>query len=383
MKISQTRDIRSANRLTIIKHILNKKHISRARISEETGLNKATVSTIVKEWMSLKLVEETTTGDSSGGRKPIILTLAARAGYCIAVDMGVQSVKLILTDLNNEILLRRSFSITEPAFACVYRQLYREIDRMIKEIPPCPYGLIGISLAVRGIIDLDGVIRFIPKLGWHNIDIKSLLDQRYHVPVYIDNDGNLAASMESRLYPQYREMTVLSITDVISCGIITGGELVRGYLGFANAVGHHTVNIRETHQCSCGKYGCWEQYCSDQALLEEINRKRQVPLTDIGQFIDLVQEQDPDALEVLDRFIHNLAVGLSNIIFFMNSEIIILNSHLIHSLPYLMPEIMKDIVLPITHSQEILLSTLGSDAPILGASMQAIEAFFEILSMHG
>ena len=383
MKISQTRDIRSANRLTIIKHILNKKHISRARISEETGLNKATVSTIVKEWMSLKLVEETTTGDSNGGRKPIILTLAARAGYCIAVDMGVQSVQLILTDLNNEILLRRSFAITEPAFACVYRQLYQEIDRMISAIPPCPYGLIGISLAVRGIIDLDGVIRFIPKLGWHNIDIKALLDQRYHVPVYIDNDGNLAASMESRLYPQYREMTVLSITDVISCGMITDGELVRGYLGFANAVGHHTVNIRETRQCSCGKYGCWEQYCSDQALLEEMNRKRETPLTDIDQFIDLIQEQDPDALEVLDRFIHNLAIGLSNIIFFMNSEMIILNSHLIQSLPYLLPEIMKDIVLPITHTQEILLSTLGSDAPILGASMQAIEAFFEVLSMHG
>lgn len=78
MKISQTKDIRSANRLTIIKHILNKKQISRARISEETGLNKATVSTIVKEWMSLKLVEETTMGDSSGGRRPIILTLDAR-----------------------------------------------------------------------------------------------------------------------------------------------------------------------------------------------------------------------------------------------------------------------------------------------------------------
>lgn len=70
MKISQTKDIRSANRLTIIKHILNKKQISRARISEETGLNKATVSTIVKEWMSLKLVEETTMGDSSGGEAP-------------------------------------------------------------------------------------------------------------------------------------------------------------------------------------------------------------------------------------------------------------------------------------------------------------------------
>ena len=57
--------------------------------------------------------------------------------------------------------------------------------------------------------------------------------------------------------------------------------------------------------------------------------------------------------------------------------------HLIQSLPYLLPEIMKDIVLPITHTQEILISTLGNDAPILGASRKAIEEFFEILSAHG
>lgn len=52
MKISQTKDIRSANRLTIIKYIQDYRQTSRARISEETGLNKATVSTIVKEWYS-------------------------------------------------------------------------------------------------------------------------------------------------------------------------------------------------------------------------------------------------------------------------------------------------------------------------------------------
>ena len=145
MKISQTKDIRSANRLTIIKHILNKKQISRARISEETGLNKATVSTIVKEWMSLKLVEETTMGDSSGGRPPIILTLAAKAGYCIAVDIGARRISLILTDLNNDIISRRSLFIEKKAFSYVYQQIYVAIDKMIREIPPCPYGLIGIS----------------------------------------------------------------------------------------------------------------------------------------------------------------------------------------------------------------------------------------------
>lgn len=76
-------------------------------------------------------------------------------------------------------------------------------------------------------------------------------------------------------------------------------------------------------------------------------------------------------------------MGCPTSLFFVNCEMIILNSHLIQSLPYLMPEIMKDIVLPITHTQEILISTLGNEAPILGASLKAIEEFFEILSAHG
>ena len=210
-----------------------------------------------------------------------------------------------------------------------------------------------------------------------------MLEQRYNVPVYIDNDGNLAASMESRLHPQYEELTVLCISDVISCGMISNGQLIRGYLGFANAVGHHTINIQETKQCSCGKYGCWEQYCSDQYLLDEINLHLEKPLEDIDEFIELVKKQHPSALAILDTYIRNLAIGLSNIIFFVNCEMIILNSHLIQSLPYLLPEIMKDIVLPITHTQEILISSLGNEGPILGASLKAIEEFFEILSAHG
>lgn len=380
MKISQTKDIRTANRLTIIRHILDKKDISRARISEDTGLNKATVSTIVKEWMNLRLVEENTTGDSNGGRKPIILTLAESAGYCIAVDMGVTRVNLILVNIKNEIVARSSFAIRDIAFSNVYASLCSAIDQLVAQMPVSTYGLFGISLAIRGIVDLDGVIRFIPQFGWHNVDIRSLLCERYQVPVYIDNDGNLGAAMESRLYPQYKELTVLSISDTISCGMITHGNLVRGYLGFANAVGHHTVNIRETRQCSCGKYGCWEQYCSDQSLIDETNRLRETPIHDIEDYIELVKQQDPAALKVLQNFIKNLAIGLSNIIFFMNSEMIILNSRLLQALPYLLPEIMKVIVLPITHTQEILLSTLGNEGPILGASRKAIEEFFASLS---
>ena len=74
--------------------------------------------------------------------------------------------------------------------------------------------------------------------------------------------------------------------------MISNGQLIRGYLGFANAVGHHTINIQETKQCSCGKFGCWEQYCSDQYLIDEMNLHLETPLEDIDEFIELVTEAE-------------------------------------------------------------------------------------------
>ena len=70
MKITQTRDIRTVNRWEIIRRILHNYPISRVDLCALTGLNKATVSTIVKEWIDLGLLTETERGKSSSGRKP-------------------------------------------------------------------------------------------------------------------------------------------------------------------------------------------------------------------------------------------------------------------------------------------------------------------------
>mgnify|MGYP002226154587 CR=1 FL=1 len=69
MKITQTKDIRAANRWEIMRQVLGNYPISRADIGRRTGLNKATVSTIVKEWIDAGLLIETELGHSEGGRK--------------------------------------------------------------------------------------------------------------------------------------------------------------------------------------------------------------------------------------------------------------------------------------------------------------------------
>ena len=110
MKITQTKDIRAANRWEIIKQILHNYPISRVDICSLTGLNKATVSTIVKEWIDAGLLTETELGKSASGRKPILLQPVLSVGYVIAVDIDVRNVQTILTDLSGErILSRRKF----------------------------------------------------------------------------------------------------------------------------------------------------------------------------------------------------------------------------------------------------------------------------------
>lgn len=379
-KTIQTKDIRAVNRMRIIECIIEKQPVSRVEISECTSLNKATVSTIVKEWMDLKLLKETMLGDSTGGRKPIMLHQAEKSGYCIAVDIQMEKMRVIVTDLANKI--QKSYTITYVSedFMSNFKLLYQLLDQITQHSDPSPYGLIGIGICVRGIVDLDGVIRFIPQLKWRNIDIKVLLEERYHVPVSIDNDGNLSALAEQKANPFYKNLAVINITEVLSTGLIVDGTLVQGHHGFANSVGHHIVNFTETAQCSCGKYGCWEQYCSNIAVIRQMNQNLDKPIRSIQEFIAMVKIQDQNALEVLRQFIRFLAIGIGNIIFFLDCDVIILNSEIITSLPYIVPEILKNIVLPITQTENIVISSLGEQSAVLGASGISIRRFYQLLA---
>ena len=94
----------------------------------------------------------------------------------------------------------------------------------------------------------------------------------------------------------------------------------------------------------------------------------------------LIRHQVPLAKDVLDRFISYVAVGLTNIIFIFDCQAIVISSELLSALPYYLPEILRRMVLPITHSETVVLSRLGKSGPILGAAHQALCQFFQELA---
>src|SRR5699024_1900912 len=91
--------VKQANKSLILRTIKNHFPISRADIASLTGLNKETVSSSVNDLLSEEFIDESGRGKSSGGRRPVMLLFNKVAGYSIGIDLGVNYMLGILTDL--------------------------------------------------------------------------------------------------------------------------------------------------------------------------------------------------------------------------------------------------------------------------------------------
>ncbi len=379
LKITENIDLRVMKGLKILKLISTKKPIARVDLASITGLNKATVSTITKELLDLGLIQEGDFGGSSGGRRPIKIDLCCDVGYTLCIDIVVQNVTLAILDLKFETIYIEKMQYLTNDFYLFFTQLCEQIDLLIKKVPPSRYGLVGLGISIHSVVDLHGNIKFFPEKSWRNIQVKSLLESRYDIPVLVDSDGNFSAYAQQMEYPDVKELLTLNISDVITGGILSDGKLVKGFLGYAGSIGHQIIDCNYTQNCTCGKRGCLEQFCSNKVILEQINKHKKVD--NIEQFIALAQAKDINALRILDDFIKYLAIGITNMIFLLNSEIIILSSPVLDAFPHLLESLNESLLLPITKTQKIYLSRMQKNAPLIGVGLNVVDNFYsQVLS---
>ena len=255
---------------SIVFHTIKKKGpISRAQISKDTGLNKATVSTMVSELINESFVNEIGSGKSSGGRKPVMLVFNHVAGYAIGIDLGVNYLSGVLTDLNGHIIEKTTSPLHSTNMDDVTKQIFACIAALIEKAPESPYGIVGIGIGVPGQVDQHEKILFAPHLNWKNVDLKKVVEDRFQISTSVENEAN-AGAVGELLYGAGKgiaNQVYVSIGIGIGTGIIIRHQLFRGTSGISGEMGHMTINFNGK-KCSCGNRGCWELYASESALLE-------------------------------------------------------------------------------------------------------------------
>ncbi|CAM4415590.1 putative NBD/HSP70 family sugar kinase [Paenibacillus endophyticus] len=402
MKIKPTGDlalIKKINTAIVLEAVLKHAPLSRAQISELTGLNKATVSSLVQDLIDSHLVLENGPGQSSGGRKPVMLLFNGTAGYAVGIDLGVNYIRGMLVDMEGNVIaelqrglkqnseqqrgldlqnaeLQRGLNLQNAEQAI--DQLTSCIELLIKEAPNSPYGIVGIGVGVPGIVDDNGTILFAPNLKWRQVELQKQLEERFGLPVTIDNEANAGAQGEQK-YGAGRgipNQIYVSVGIGIGTGIILNKELYKGTSGFSGELGHLSIEY-DGKPCSCGNRGCWELYASENALLE---RASLLGYESLEELLEAAAEDDERVVALIRSIGDYLGAGIANIVNVFNPDVVIIGNRMSRAAQWLEPAVQAAVdqrTLPYHRERmRILFAELKDQSAVRGAAYYAISTFF-------
>ncbi len=368
--------VKKNNKALVLQLIIENEPISRADIAQISGLHKATVSSLVNELLEEVLIYESGPGESSGGRRPVNLHFNNTAGYAIGIDIGVNQVLCVLTDLSGNIHIELNEKVNRTPFPAIMSKIQTMIQALMDKMPVSRYGVVGIGVGVPGIVNKSGTILLAPNLGWTNIGLKQELESMYNIPVLIENEANAGAFGEQQFGAgqNYQDIIYISAGIGIGVGIILNKELYQGKNGFSGEIGHMIIELNGK-PCSCGSRGCWEAYASENALLDSANTDS------LEALIEKAQESDETAIGHFVDIGHYLGFGINNIINTFNPDQVIIGNRLSMAKEWIEKPILSTIeshTLSYHQSEtQFNFSELGKYSTALGVSAFVVENFIK------
>jgi glucokinase len=278
------------------------------------------------------------------------------------------------------------------------------VDKVIERIARCIQDSVdeadltmkqvaGLGIGAPGAVDFGaGTVIFAPNLeGWKDVPLKKELEKQLGVPVFVENDCNIAALgvYVSELKSKPRSMVGIFVGTGIGGGIILNGDLYSGFGHTAGEIGHMVIDVNGP-KCGCGNKGCFEALASRTAIFQQIKAGikdgQKTMLTEmLGSDLDDLRSGDlRKAIRRGDKFVDRIVEGAAeyigiataNLVNIVNPEVVVLGGGVIEALAdemmsvivetatdYAMPGAMKGV--------EIVASKLGDSAGITGAAVLA------------
>lgn len=359
--------LRLVNRNLILQTLEQFGPLSRAELAKHLSISPPTVSALVDELSAEDLVEAVGIGKSSGGRRPTLLRYKPEGRYVLGLDIRKEEITAIWTDFSGKILERYQE-------ACPYagEDPYQHLEHFLQNILESHIGnrqkLAGIGIAVPGTVHVaTGEVLLAPELNWVSLPLKSQLEDRFQIPILVDNDVNLAVLGESwKGAAQGQEHIVLiAIGTGIGSGVILNGELFRGSSFSAGEIGHFVVDPETLKQRAEG-FGPFEQAYSLKGLRNLLKEKFGASFA-VADLESAIRKENPQALELFESYARSLAFGVANTVNLLNPQTVIFTGQLFESIHGLIPEIAKTVQKLVPAPVQLTPGLLGKDSVPIGA----------------
>lgn len=285
---------------------------TRPEIGRVTGLGRGVVTQRVDHAIDLGYLEDGEFGPSSGGRAPRTLRFRGERGTIIVCALGALHIHVGIAALDGDIIdqTHRAWDIAKGPAETLDAAMGM-IDELLDAGPTAPVW--GVAVGIPGPVDFETGRPVAPPImpGWNGFDLRRRFEERYHAPVWIDNDVNLLAFGErARRREENPDLIYCKVGSGIGAGLLSYGRIHRGANGAAGDIGH--VRVRESDAaCRCGKTGCLEAVAGGWALVRDAEAA--IEAGAVGPLAQLVQSGESPTPETIARAAENgdaLAIGL-------------------------------------------------------------------------
>lgn len=265
----------------------------------------------------------------------------------------------------------------------------------VQELINTAAGEVGaVGFGIPSLIDRrSGTSVIAVNLPLEDVRFGALMAERLDLPVFVDNDGNLAALAEHRggVAAGVDDFVLMALGTGIAGGLILGGELYRGWLGAGAELGHMVIDMNGPKcQGNCPNHGCIEAMASGTALRREARRiAEEQPGSALGEALtagreldgalvtELAHDGDEAAIAVLDLIGTRLGVAFANLVNIFNPEMIVVGGGVIAAGEMLLEparaEMLRRALPPSRDAVQIVAAHYGAEAGMVGAAALALD----------
>ena len=313
--------------------------------------------------------------------------------YTIGVDLGGTNIAVGIVNENYEIVKKGSDpTLAQRGPEPIVHDMAELCKKLLAECEIAMDDVTGAGIACPGTVNpATGIVEYANNIKFSDFPLVALFSKEMDMPaenVKIGNDANLAALGEAVAGAAKGASSSVMITlgTGVGGGVILDGKMLMG-CAFGGAELGHTVIELNGRQCSCGRKGCFEAYCSATALVKLTKEKfeatsgtlmHEMCENDINRVggktaFAAMKKGDKAGAEVVDAYISYLACGVANLINIFQPVVFTIGGGVSGEGDNLLVPLKEKVSEQIYSKDKILktdlrIATLGNDAGIIGAA---------------
>ena len=322
-QVANVQLMQKMNRLKVLQFVRRNPDVSRPVIAAQTGLSLPSITNIVSYLLEIGILFENGIEQVNRvGRKSTLLRFSASAYDLICIYLDEKYAGIVRTDLEGNQKEKITLMIKKNS---PEESLQELCDATVSMVNACkPGSILGIGVAISGLVLSDSQFVMSSRLKWKSFDIKNMLEEKTNIPVFLDNVSLLRAVWYfSKKAPQPNDnMLFLDMENGIGAVQYASGLIQSSTLG---EIGHTTVE-RDGLPCFCGNRGCLEAMCSPKRLLSLYESTGEEPLTALADMEILYQAGNAAAMFSIQECASYLGIGLANLVNLFNPSVIVINT---------------------------------------------------------